>query len=114
MSTTTTGKLQLARLPAASMAVHVTVDCPAGRPLPEAGEHVTRGVPPHASVAVAGELAGCWHSTCVEAGHCRKRHMHRQKMTAFSADAPRQFKQGFLRRPFLIQDNPHPPSSSAE
>ncbi len=72
VSETTTWKTSVPVLPLASFAVQVTDVEPAGKPVPEAGEHVTVGAGSTASVAVGavyvtvvdGPVAGAVTSAC--------------------------------------------------
>jgi hypothetical protein len=50
-SSTVTWKLHIDELPAASVAVHVTVVEPSGKKLPNGGEQTSAGLASHASVA---------------------------------------------------------------
>ncbi len=52
MSTTVTVKLQLLERPRLSVAVHVTLLLPKGKPLPEGGSQITGSAAPAASIAI--------------------------------------------------------------
>ncbi|HYV31276.1 MAG TPA: hypothetical protein VEO53_09255 [Candidatus Binatia bacterium] len=52
VSTTVTVKLQLLERPRLSVAVHVTLLLPKGKPLPEGGSQITGSAAPAASIAI--------------------------------------------------------------
>src|SRR5580658_5331419 len=56
VSATVTAKLALDALPAASLAVHMTVVVPMAKVLPDGGLHVTGSVPSTMSVALAAKV----------------------------------------------------------